>query len=165
MATTDWDIGKTSLVCASTGRELTEREDIYSALYEEAGTFVRRDYGLDAWPPDDLDQAFSYWKTRVPAKDAPAKKYVDDDVVMDFFRRLSGRDDAEKLRFRYVLALFLMRRKRLKFAQIKHDGETMVMVLYDRITRERHEVVDPGLTEEQVGSVSEQVGQILNTKL
>jgi hypothetical protein len=165
MATTDWEIGRTTLVCATTGRELAEEEEIYSAIFDENRQFVRRDYGLESWPPEKLDEAYSYWKTRVPKKDAPIKKYVDDEVIMDFFARLEGHGDEQKKNFRYVLALFLMRKKRLKFTEIKHRGDDMVMILYERVSQKDHEVVDPRLTEEQVIQVSEEVGQILNTRI
>ena len=165
MAITDWDIQKSTLVCAATGRQFDEDEEIYSAIYDDGSTFVRRDYSLDCWPPEDMDQAFSYWKTRVPKKDGPVRRFVDDEVIFDFFRRLEGQTEPRKRHFRYVIALFLMRRKRLKFRELKRGDGELLMVLHDRITASDYEVPDPKLSEEQIQQVSEEVGQILNMKL
>ena len=165
MATTDWDIAKSTLVCAASGRQFDEDEPIYSALYEEEGEFVRRDYALDQWPPQDVERVFSYWKTRTPKKDAPVRRFVDDKVVFDFFQRLDGRTEPHKVHFRYVIALFLMRRKRLKFVELKRGDDELRMVLHDRVTGSDYEVPDPRLSEEQIQQVSEEVGNILNMKL
>jgi len=165
MAITDWEIERTTLVCAASGREFAEGEEIYSALYEEAGTFVRRDYSTACWPPADVERVFCFWKTRAPKKSAPARRFVDDEVIMDFFRRLEGREEAQKRNFRYVLALLLMRKKVLKFREMRREGEDMVMVLHDQVSDCEYEVVDPRLTPEQVEEVSVEVGRVLNTRI
>lgn len=165
MAVTDWEIGKTTLVCSASGREFAEGEEIFSALYDEGERFVRRDYGTDCWPPADLEGVFSFWKTRIPRHDAAVRRFVDDDVILDFFRRLAGHEEARKRDFRYVLALLLMRKKVLKFKEMRRLGEETVMVLHDRVGGCDYEVVDPRLSEEQVERVSEEVGQVLNVRL
>ena len=165
MAITDWDIVKTTLVCAASGREFAEDEEIYSALYDEDSQFVRRDYAAEHWPPKDVDRVFSFWKTRTPKKDGPVKRFVDDDVIADFFARLEGQSGEQKRNFRYVLALFLMRRKRLKFKEMRRVGNGMVMVVHERLTDRDHEVQDPRLSEEQIAQVSGEIGRILNTRI
>ncbi len=165
MATTDWKIEKGKQVCAITGRQFAEEEEICSAIYDEDGQFVRRDYALDCWPPTDIEAAFSFWKTRVPKQDAPVRKFLDDDSILDFFRRLEGRRETQKQNFRYVLALFLMRRKRLKFGEMRHTDAGMVMVLQERLTGANHEVLDPSLSEAEIDQVSEEISKILNAKL
>ena len=165
MAITDWEIEKTALVCAASRREFAEGEEIHSALYEEGGTFVRRDYSVERWPPADVESVFCFWKTQAPKRCAPVRRFVDDEVIMDFFRRLEGREEAQRRNFRYVLALLLMRKKALKFREMRRDGEEMVMILHDRVSDCDYEVIDPRLTAEQVEDVSGEVGRVLNTRI
>ena len=48
-----WEIGRSTGVCAATGRELREGEEYYAVLFEEGESFRRADYTLEAWsgPP------------------------------------------------------------------------------------------------------------------
>jgi len=165
MGVTDWDIARPTLVCAASGRPLREDEEIYSALYDEDNSFVRRDFSLECWPPPDIHRALGYWKTRVPRKDAPERKFVDDETVLEFFRRLEGSGEPHQQRFRYVLALFLVRRKLLKFKEIKRSGSDMVLVLHDRLSGADHEIADPRLSEDEIVRVSEEVSSILRVKV
>lgn len=165
MAITDWEIQKTRLACATSGREFAEEEDIYSALYDEGNQFVRRDYAVECWPPPDMEKVFSFWKTRIPKKDAPVKKFLDDEVILDFFRRLEGRTEPQKQGFRYVLALLLMRKKVLKFKEMRRIGDDTVMVLHERVADCDYDVVDPRFSEQQLEQVSEEISQILNIRV
>ena len=63
---TEYQIQPNTRRCAVSGRELKPGERYFSVLLDEAGKFVRKDYGAEAWqgPPAD---AFSFWAGRVPA--------------------------------------------------------------------------------------------------
>ena len=59
-----------------------------------------------------------YWMyVKPPSDQKPKRRYVDDDVLLDFFTKLEGSDNPERQAFRYVLALHLIRRKKLSFAR------------------------------------------------
>jgi hypothetical protein len=64
--------------------------------------------------------------------------------------------------FRYVVALLLMRRRRLKFEDQRRlpDGGEL-MVLKDARTGDRVEVADPRLAEDQIEKVQTEVFQLL----
>jgi len=158
----DWDISKTSLVCAACNKEFAEEQEIFSALYDEQQGFVRRDYCIGCHPSQDQAAVFSFWHTRIPPHDAPVRRFVDDEVIHDLFRRLEGHDDPGKRNFRYVLALLLMRKKVLKFREFRRDEKGDVLLLQDRLTDAVHTVVDPDLSEEQIEQVTEEIGQVLN---
>lgn len=161
----DWDIAKTSIACAGCEKEFAEGEEVFSALHEDADGFRRKDYCAGCWPGQDGQGAFSFWRTQLPASDAPVRQFVDDDVVLDLFRRLEGHAEPEKRNFRYVLALLLMRKKVLKFREFLRDEAGDRLVLCDRNGDARHEVPDTHLTEEQIQKVTDEIGQILNVKL
>src|SRR6266571_4246448 len=96
--------------CAVSGRELQPGERYYAALLEEGAELVRRDYSAEAWqgPPAG---AFSFWAGRVPPQDEKARPQFDDDLLEECFQRLEGQTDPDRVNFRYVVALLLLRRK------------------------------------------------------
>jgi hypothetical protein len=147
--------------CAVSGRELAAGERVYSALTEEAGAFVRRDYAADAWPGPP-PAAVAHWAGRVPATQAARKPTFNEELLLDCFHHLAGRADADRAAFRYVVALLLMRRKRLKFedAVTRPDGSS-VLILRDARGGGRHEVPDPRLTDAQTEAVQAEVFRLL----
>jgi hypothetical protein len=97
--------------------------------------------------------------------DRKKKLFVDDDMLMTFFERLADETEQEKINFRFVLTLVLMRKRILKYdsSEVKDDNEIWTL----RVTganRSVH-VVNPHLTEDQVVELSSQVGQILQIEM
>lgn len=148
-------------VCAATGRALQPGDRVYSALTDEAGGFVRRDYAADAWPGPPAG-AVAHWAGRVPATRAAKKPTFNEGLLLDCFHHLGTRPEADRAAFRYVVALLLMRRKRLKFEDARPgpDGRT-VLLLRDATGGGRHEVPDPGLTDAQTETVQAEVFGLL----
>ncbi|NOZ21565.1 MAG: hypothetical protein GXP25_10810 [Planctomycetes bacterium] len=157
----DWSIKRGELKCSKCSRDFEQEEEYFSALYDEDRQFIRRDYCLQCWNGRENDPVFSFWKTRVPVREQE-RKIVDDEVVMNFFQRLQGETDPMKINFRYVLALLLMRKKILKLEDIRYDDKGEALVLKQKGEEGEIAVYNPQLTEEQIGQVTEQVGQILN---
>jgi hypothetical protein len=126
----------------------------------EGGKFVRQDFAGEAWtgPPTG---AFSFWMARVPAQDESRRPRIDDELLMDCFQRLKGQTEPDRINFRYVLALLLMRRKRLKFEDARLDGDQEILRLRCARSREVHEVVNPRLTEQEMAAVQEEVFKVL----
>lgn len=146
--------------CEASGRELKPGERFYTVLIDDGGRFVRHDYSAEAWtgPPPGT---FSFWAGRVPPQDEKARPRIDDDLLLDCLHRLEGQTEASRVSFRYVVALLLMRRKRLKFEAARTDGDTEVLVLRCPRTREAFEVVNPLLTDEAMATVQEEVCKVL----
>ena len=161
----DWEIGKTALACAACEKEFVEEQKIVSALYDTPESMTRRDYCVNCWPQDNGGGVFSFWRTQLPRRDAPVRRFVDDEIVLDLFRRLEGHDEPDKRNFRYVLALLLMRKKLFKFKEVRRNESGDALVLTERASDCEHVVVDPDLTEEQIQQVTAEVGQILNVKV
>src|SRR5205807_2442607 len=123
-------------------------EPFFTALIEEGGKFLRQDYSAEAWhgPPPN---AFGFWAGRVPAPEQSRKPRFDDDLLLDCFQRLEGQTEPGRVNFRYVVALLLMRRKRLRFEEVRKQGGHEVLLLRCARTGTKHEVVNPQLNEEQ----------------
>ena len=66
---------------------------------------------------------------------------------------------------RFVLALYLMRRKELKLLQDDGGGGPGGLVLQRRSSGDRVRVENPNLTEEQIEAASAQLSQLLNAGL
>ena len=161
----DWDISKSSPACTACNKAFAENQEIVSALYDEKEGFIRRDFCMTCAPAKNNGDVIGFWQTRIPPRDAPARPFVDNDIILDIFRRLDGHRDTTKRNFRYVLSLFLMRKKALKFLEFRREEEGHVLLLKDRVTDTVHTVVDPNLSEEEVQRVTEEIGQILNARL
>ena len=157
----EFDIQGPTRVCAATGRELNAGDRIYTVLTDEAGKFVRKDYAADAWPGPPAG-AVAFWMGRVPASHKPRKPTFNDDLLLDCFHHLTGTPDPDRVKFRYVVALLLMRRKRLKFEDLRQaDGGGHVLLVRDAKTGSRHEIVDPRLTEAEIEAVQDEVFKVL----
>ena len=159
----EYEVQPNSRRCAVTGRELKVGERFYSALLEENRQVVRRDYCKEAWqgPPSG---AFSFWTGVVPTSTEKAKPRFDDDLLEECFHRLEGQTEPGRLNFRYVVALLLMRRRRLKYETSTMDAGVETLVLRNLQTGAKHEVLNPRLSEEAMLQVQEEVFQVLGWK-
>jgi hypothetical protein len=157
---TDYQIEAITRRCTATGRELRAGEKFFTALLDVGGKFVRQDYSSEAWqgPPPG---AFSFWSGRVPAQEPSRRPRIDDDLLFDCLQRLEGQEEADKVNFRYVIALLLMRRKRLKFEEARTAGGQETLCLRCVKTRNLYQVVNPRLTEEQMAAVQDEVFKVL----
>jgi hypothetical protein len=97
----------------------------------------------------------------VPLSDEKARPRIDDDLLMECLHRLEGQPDPDRVSFRYVVALLLMRRKRLRFEEARTVGEQEVLVLRCSRTRETFEVINPCLTEEAMATAQDEVFKVL----
>lgn len=157
----EFEIQGPSRRCAATGRELQAGDRFFGALLDSDGKFVRMDYAADAWkgPPTG---AIAFWSGRIPASDRPRKPIFNDELLVDCFAHLAGSPDPTRVNFRYVVALLLMRRKRLKFEDARRNADgSHVLILRDAKSGARHEVPDPKLSEAEITAVQDEVFRVL----
>jgi hypothetical protein len=158
----DYDITRAKGLCCVSGKSFDEGEEFYTVVVDSGGALERRDYSLDAWtgPPDGT---VCHFRTRMPRKNAPPKMFVSDDMIIGFFRDLAETADARKLRFRFVLALMLLRKRLLKYEGTRRGpaGEFWQM----RLTRDKslHEVFNPDLQESEIESLSGELSVVLQS--
>jgi hypothetical protein len=157
---TEYQIQPNTRRCAVTGRELQPGEKFFSVLLDEAGKFVRKDYAAEAWPGPPSN-ALAFWSGRVAAPEQARKLRIDDDLLMECFQRLEGQTDPGQVNFRYVVALLLMRRKRLKFDEARSDSGQEVLKLRCTRTGTEYRVVNPRLPEEEMLTVQDEVFKVL----
>jgi hypothetical protein len=160
---TDYQIQPNSRRCAVSGREMRPGERFFSALIDENHQFVRKDFSAEAWqgPPPG---AFSFWTGHVSAANDKLKPRFDDDLLEDCFQRLEGQAEPSRVNFRYVVALLLMRRRRFRFeTSVVQDGVER-MILRCLRTDQKHEVVNPQLSDDEMAQVQDEVFNVLGWK-
>lgn len=160
----DWEINRPLGQCHGTERKIEHGEEYFAALVETEDGLQRRDFSAEYWESEKPD-VFCYWKTRLPEPGQKKQLFVDDQMLMAFFERLEKETEQEKINFRFVLALILMRKRILKYDETKNvDGREIWRL---RIVGEKQivEVINPHLDEEQIEQLSSQIGEILQADL
>ncbi|MFQ5430854.1 MAG: hypothetical protein ACE5E1_11145 [Phycisphaerae bacterium] len=159
----DYDISRASGKCAISGRPFEEGEEFYTVVLEGDGGFERRDYALEAWqgPPEGT---LCHFKTRMPRKNAPKKTFVDNEVLIGFFLRLAGAEEADdvKLRFRFVLSLILLRKRLLKYECTVREAGREYWEMRLMRDKSRHRVLNPALDEAEIEALSGELSAILH---
>ena len=160
----EWEINKPLGQCYGTGRKIEHGEEYFGALVEIDEGLQRRDFCADYWE-SEKPNVFCYWRSKLPHPDQKKQIFVDDEMLMAFFERLENETGQEKVNFRFVLALILMRKRRLKYDATRVENAKEIWRLRIVGGKEIVEVINPHLDEEQVEQLSSQIGQILQTDL
>lgn len=166
-----YDVARATGCCAATGAPIEPGSPYVATLCERENEegFDRLDFSTQAWeqglrPP----RLFSSWRTTMPEPGGKAKTFVDDEVLLNLFHRLSDDQQAQRVAYRFVIALILLRKRLLKHDSTKQqDGASVWMMRLkgDPVDAPKVEVIDPNLSEEQVREVSDQLGEILRGEL
>lgn len=181
-----FDIERPTGQCSFTGRKLNVGEHYMATLVETDPTtesadtkagktaglgFRRLDVSMEAWREGHRpERIFSYWRSTVPEPSAKRRLFVDDEVLVNLFRRLSDATEPQRLAFRFVLALILMRKKLLRYegSTNRNDASGNPQEWW-RMTPKGEidvmEVLNPQLDEAQIQAVSQQLGEILEAEL
>ncbi len=178
---TSYDIQRPTGQCAFTGRKLEPGQAYMATLVEldeeqlaqvqdkatAALGMKRVDVSIEAWQqgsrPDNL---FSHWKTLVPEPNQKKRLFIDDEVLMNLFTRLEDTEEEEKLSFRFVLGLILMRKKLLKYVSSERDEDGREWwTMQPRGEAAPLTMLNPQMDEDKVGQVTAQLGQILDAEL
>jgi len=189
-----YDIERLTGQCAITGQALSPGEQYIAALVEidptasdapadNAGKqataqnagLKRIDISIEAWLQGHRpERLFSHWQSTVPQPNEKKKMFVDDAVLMNLLLRLADTDQPQRLAFRFVLTLILMRKKLLRYegAQKRNDTTGQPQEWWTvtpkrglGVDEEPIEILNPQINDEQIQQVTEQLGQILESEL
>jgi hypothetical protein len=158
----EWDVARASGQCCLCRAVIDQGQEYYAVLTETGEGFERKDYCLECWGEGGQEH-FCFWRSRIPVKEGASKRklLVDDGMLINFFERLENDDEAMRVRFRFVLALILMRKKLLRYEQTVSDGEREYWQMRLGATNAIHQVVNPKMDDRQIAEVSAQLGVIL----
>ncbi len=168
-----YQISRPTGQCASTGKAFEPGSPCIATLCErsEDEGFDRLDYSIEAWESGDRpERLFSFWKTVVVDHDDRRKMFVDDEVLLDLFQRLADDDRPQRIAFRFILALILIRKRLLKFAGRvgAAEGQTERWLVRPKgvgTDQSPLEVVNPHLSDDDVRELTAQLGEILQGEL
>jgi hypothetical protein len=160
----EWEINRPLGQCCGSGKKIGYGEEYFGALVETQQGLQRRDFCVDYWEKEKPN-VFCYWKTKLPHPDQKKQIFVDDQMLMAFFERLAEETEQEKINFRFVLAMVLMRKRRLKYDSTRTQDGKEIWCLRIVGDKQTVEVINPHLDEEQIKQLSSQIGEILQTDL
>lgn len=154
-------------VCAATQRSFTPGEVVIAALVELPGqSLTRMDFSLDAWQqgqrPPAPASVFGFWRTEFQPKERQGPRPImGDSELLEIFDALGEASDPKQVRFRYVLALLLIRRRMLRVVGHARTPQGSTLSVYRRGEQAGVHpplsVVDPGLDEVALAEAVEQL--------
>ncbi len=160
----EWEINKPLGQCCGTGRKIEYGQEYFAALVETEQGLARRDFSAEYWQAEK-PKVYCYWRTKLPHPDQKKQIFVDDDMLMAFFERLAEETEQEKINFRFVLTLILMRKRRLKYDSSRAENGKETWCLKTAGDKQLIEVTNPHLDEKQIEQLSSQLSQILQVDL
>lgn len=116
MIVDEYRIERLTQGCAGCGREFQVEEEFHSSIQNTGECFQRQDFCASCFTEERIANSFSRWKTRILKPDRPQAARLDLVRIRDFLEKLIQSEDPRHQEMSYVLALILMRKKKLKIA-------------------------------------------------
>lgn len=159
-----WHVARSTRTCAKTGAEIPPDTAYYSALTETDEGFDRKDFSSESWPGVDTAEFFSYWKNKGYSPRADRKPPVDYERLLSFFDALNGAAEKPKQLLRYVVALVLARKRKLRLDDMSRtpDGEDRLVLFDRRDGGKTVELVSPAATREELLATQEKLNQLFD---
>lgn len=102
--------------CATCEKKFEIEEVFYSTIVDGDSCFERKDYCTGCWSEGLIASTFSSWRTRFPKEPKSRTARLDLDQIRSFFEKLVTSVERHHREMCYVLALILLRKKKLRFA-------------------------------------------------
>lgn len=108
----DYRLRPLGTTCAASGQPLEPGQSCVSALLDDDGQHTRLDFAAEAWdgPPE---HCVGWWRRTVPPAEEKART-LDVESLMERLEQLAEEDAPHQAPLMYVMALWLMRRRRLR---------------------------------------------------
>lgn len=158
-----YPISHCSGVCAAMGRPLEAGEKYVAVLLTQGDELERRDYSLEAWTTGSRPVGlFASWVSVYRGSNVAAKATLSDDEAADLFEQLAGAQAPTQKAFRYILALFLVRRKLFVY-----DSAAAGVMKIRRRTRASEpqapivEVAEVAMSDESLTAAIEQLKELI----
>lgn len=135
--------------CSRTGRVFRPGEECWSVLVERDGQLMRQDYAVEAWtgPPSG---AIGHWKAVVPGSADALRAKLDPDSLFESFVQLEDSPNIVQRQYRYVLALLLLRKRRLILEEVIEVDDRPLMRLIGSTGEGPFDVAEEDLNEDQI---------------
>lgn len=164
----EYNIAKGGGACGACQGAFEPQQEIVAVVLEDGEGFQRRDFCMGCWNAQNAQPpsgSLAVWRTRVAESEKKKRVFVDDGVLLQFFRNLEGTDDPNKIGFRFVLALVLMRKKLLAYEGSRKTDQAEIWTLRLKGAQETFQLVEARMDDEKVAQISSQLGEILQGDL
>ena len=159
----NWRIPRRTRVCARSGRALDLAKPFFSALIERNDSFERLDFSIDAWPEVEKESFHAFWRNKGGEEDPNRRRPVDFERLRAFFDSLEGGEGRERRLLRYVLALILARRRKLRLDDMARTADGDRLLLHDGRNGGRDlEVTAPEATRGELEKAQEKLNQLFD---
>ena len=152
-------------LCAVTGEEIPHATPAIATLCEreEDAGFERFDYSVAAWDQGHRpERLFSHWRYITPQEGKKPDLVIDEAVIVDLFERLEGDDRPQRIAFRYIIALVLLRKRKLKLiGREEADVGEIWLLRWSGTESEVAKVQNPGIKEDEIHGLSDQLSDLL----
>lgn len=153
-------MGKT---CSVSGEPLEPGSTCYSVLLDRHGTLERIDVSAAAWtgPPEG---SVGVWKRIVPTPKETRPSQIDPREMHAYFEQLV--DEAQPVREKlvYVLALYLLQKRRLQLDGSRTDGEIEYLLLSGTDGSGPYEVRDQQLSGDEIAALQKELTRSIESE-
>lgn len=158
----EFNIRPPGKVCSVSGRPFRAGEFCWSVLLEKSGEVVRQDISEEHWsgPPPE---AIGHWKCQVAGVTETAKPKLDTDSLFDYFLQLNDSPNSVQQQYRYILALLLLRKRRLILEEVVEQDDRPVMRLIGSAGEGPFDIPEEELTEDEVTRLQQQLFHVDRT--
>ena len=157
----DWRIRRREERCERCERAFLEGESIFSLLFVEDGRLRREDACPACFEGRTGGGELVFWRTRHRQGRTRALT-VDFEAIEELFLALASREEERLLELRYLLALLLLRKKRLKLTGMRRNEGKSAMVLARPRREEELLVAVFELAPERIEALREELGRIFD---
>jgi hypothetical protein len=148
----DWEgkIGSSHLTCSLSGRALNAGDIFYSALVFSDAQFKRIDFSAEAWDQTNHDDYLSWWRQKIPEQHKERKIFkLNAATLAQIFSNLKDTKLRSQQCLAYVVALALVRARKLNFIDIETVGTEQFLLVQNRSAQVVHRIRDPRLSPEE----------------
>jgi hypothetical protein len=159
----DWEgkVENARLVCAATGAPIAPGAAFFSTLAWDGSQFVRRDYSTEAWAGVDHAHVLSWWRQKAPQAGEDRRMKIDAEALGRIFASLKDATERPKQCFVYIVVLFLVRAKKLRFVESARDRQHSWIVVEDRAQSVVYRVRDPEMSPEELEAVQRNLLEVV----
>ncbi len=164
-----YDIVRKEERCAATGRAFVEGDRQVAVLVETPGEepLLRVFFSEDAWDggarPESPATVFGFWRRIAGEEKKNDNAIMSADELFDLFEQLAEAEQPRQISFRYLLALLLMRKRRLVYEGMT-PGDPSRFRVKARPGGAIHDVVDPKMDDDAIEQATEELGRVMNTE-
>lgn len=164
----EWKIKKRLPHCSACQKEFEDKQEYFSALYEdESVDYLRFDYCTECWPDKGQPGYFSFWKGMFSNDPQKKNNYFNIETVYEIFEPLYENTyepmqvPERRDKLIYILALMLMRKRILTLRSTKEKDGRSVLILNKSREEKSFEVPVPQITEAEISLLRDDISTLL----